>query len=194
MKTDSVIGTSRDWSADDLDSLRIQDKARKGRKTGKLFAIVTGSLVILFGVAGALASLRSRKPVVEVAVARKPDFGSREVLLNASGYVTPRRRATIAAKIAGRVTDVLFDEGTRVQEGQLLATLDDSDAKKALDAAKADRDSSQAAIADLQVQLKNAEIQLHRAEQLQKAGVQTVEQLDNRGLRERPQRSDLGGR
>jgi RND family efflux transporter MFP subunit len=50
--------------------------------------------------------------------------------------------------------------------------------KKALDSAKADRDSSQAAIADFQVQLKFAQIELRRAEQLQQAGVQTQEQLD----------------
>jgi len=61
----------------------------------------------------------------------------------------------------------------------LLATLDDSDVRKALDAAKADYESSKAAIADLQVQLRNAQIQLRRAEQLQTAGVQTQEQLDN---------------
>ncbi len=64
-------------------------------------------------------------------------------------------------------------------EGQLLATLDDSDVKRALDSAKADRDASRAAIADYEVQLKNAQIALHRAEQLQKAGVQTQEALDN---------------
>jgi RND family efflux transporter MFP subunit len=65
-----------------------------------------------------------------------------------------------------------------VHAGQLLATLDDSDTKRALDSAKADRDASQAAIADFQVQLKFAQIQLRRADQLQKAGIQTQEQLD----------------
>jgi RND family efflux transporter MFP subunit len=74
---------------------------------------------------------------------------------------------------------VFFDEGTHVSQGQLLATLDDSDARRALDSAKADRDTTQAAIADYEVQLKNARIQLHRAQQLQNAGVQTQEQLDN---------------
>jgi RND family efflux transporter MFP subunit len=179
MKADSAVSTPLDLSGHSLDALRIHEAARKGRKAGKLFAIVTGSLVILCGFVGALASLRNQKPVVRVAVAQRPQSGGREVLLNASGYVTPRRRATIAAKITGRVTGVFFDEGTRVHEGQLLATLDDSDVKKALDAAKADRNASQAAIADLQVQLKNAELQLHRAEQLQQAGVLTQELLDN---------------
>jgi RND family efflux transporter MFP subunit len=117
--------------------------------------------------------------MVEIATAAKPDRDGRQTLLNASGYVTPRRRATIAAKITGRVTAVFFDEGTHVREGQLLATLDDSDVRRALDAAKADRNSAQAAIADYEVQLRNARIELHRAEQLQKAGVQTQQALDN---------------
>jgi len=64
-------------------------------------------------------------------------------------------------------------------EGQLLATLDDSDTRRALDSAKADRDSSQAAIADYEVQLRNAEIELRRAQQLVKEGVQTQQALDS---------------
>ena len=117
--------------------------------------------------------------MVDVATAATPKVDGGQTLLNASGYVTPRRRATIAAKITGRVTGVFFDEGTHVHDGQLLATLDDSDAKRALDAAKADRDASQAAIADFEVQLKNAEIELYRARELQKAGIQTQQALDN---------------
>jgi HlyD family secretion protein len=167
----------------DLGSLRIHEGQRKGSKVGKVLAIFFGGLVILAGIAGGVYAFWNQKPLVEVTTVHKPvGAGGREALLNASGYVTPRRRATIAAKITGRVTGVFFDEGTRVQEGQLLATLDDADVQKALSSAKADRDSSQAAIADLQVQLKNAQIELHRADQLQKAGVQTQEQLDTASM------------
>jgi RND family efflux transporter MFP subunit len=163
----------------DLGSLRIHDGQRHGSKVGKGLAIFFGVLVILGGIAGGVYAFWNQKPVVQVAVVHKPvGAGGREALLNASGYVTPRRRATIAAKITGRVTGVFFDEGTVVKEGQLLATLDDSDVQKALASAKADKDSTQASIADLQVQLKNANIELHRADQLQQAGVQTQEQLD----------------
>jgi len=163
----------------DLGSLRIHEGQRKGSKLGKGLAIFFGVLVILAGITGGVYAFWNQKTVVEVATVHKPvGAGGREALLNASGYVTPRRRATIAAKITGRVTGVYFDEGTVVKEGQLLATLDDSDVQKALSAAKADKDSTEAAIADLQVQLKNATIELHRADQLQKAGVQTQEQLD----------------
>jgi HlyD family secretion protein len=165
----------------DLGSLRIDDRHRPGSSWGKRLAIFFGLLVVVAGLSGGVYALWNQKPVVEVTVAQKSaaGLGGREALLNASGYVTPRRRATIAAKITGRVTGVFFDEGTHVNEGQLLATLDDSDVRKALQAAKADYDASKAAIADYEVQLRNARIQLNRAEQLQKAGVETQEQLDN---------------
>jgi len=166
----------------DLGSLRIHEGQRKGSKLGKGLAIFFGGLVLLAGIAGGVYAFWNQKPLVEVTTVRNPaGAGGREALLNASGYVTPRRRATIAAKITGRVTGVFFDEGTRVREGQLLASLDDSDVRRALDSAKADRDSAQAGIADWQVQLRNAQTELRRADQLQKAGVQTQEQLDNAG-------------
>jgi len=165
----------------DLGSLRIQDGQRSQSRMGRRVLYASIPVLIFASIVVAAYAFRSQKPVVEVATAAKPEAGGRQALLNASGYITPRRRATIAAKITGRVTGVFFDEGTRVAEGQLLATLDDADVKRALDSAKADRDASQAAIADYEVQLKNAQILLHRAEQLQKAGVQTQEALDNAG-------------
>jgi RND family efflux transporter MFP subunit len=162
----------------DLSSLRISDTKRTNPRSSRRW-IWIALAVILFGMAGAAAfAFRNRKVEVEVATASKPATGPAGVL-NASGYVTPRRRATIAAKITGRVTGVFFDEGTRVTEGQLLATLDDSDARRALDSAKADRDSSQAAILDFEVQLKNAEIELKRSQQLLKEGVSTQQALDS---------------
>src|SRR5271163_2462755 len=173
------MATSSTPPKPDLGSLRIHDGQRKGSKTGKRIGIVLLVLVLLAGIAAAAYAFRNTKPIVDVATASKAEVGGRAALLNASGYVTPRRRATIAAKITGRVTSVHFDEGTHVQEGQLLATLDDSDVQRQLESAKADRDTSQAAIADFQVQLKNAELELARAQKLQAAGVQTQEALDN---------------
>jgi HlyD family secretion protein len=168
-----------DTSKPDLGSLRIHDGQRSKSGMGKR-VVYAAIPVLIFGAIVATAfALRNQKPVVEVATVSKPEAGGPLTALNASGYVTPRRRATIAAKITGRVTGVFFDEGTRVKEGQLLATLDDSDYKRALDSAKADRDASQAAIADLEVQLRNAEITLKRAQKLREAGIQTQEALDN---------------
>jgi RND family efflux transporter MFP subunit len=173
------MATPLDSPRPDLGSLRIHDGQRAKSGMGKRIVYAGIPVLIFAGIVVAAYAFRNQKPVVEVTTVLKPDAGGQQTALNASGYITPRRRATIAAKITGRVTGVFFDEGTRVAEGQLLATLDDSDLRRALDSAKADRDSSQAAIADFEVQLKNAQIELRRAEQLQKAGVQTQEALDN---------------
>src|SRR5260370_34619715 len=148
----------------DLVSLRILYGQLIQSKMVKRLFYASIPVFIFAGIVAGTYALRSQKPVVEVATAAKPNVGGPQALLNASGYIPPRRRATIAAKITGRVTGVFFDEGTRVAEGQLLATLDDADVKRALDSAKADRDAAQAAIADYEVQLKNAQILLHRAE------------------------------
>jgi RND family efflux transporter MFP subunit len=179
MESRALMATTEIHPKADLGSLRIHDKHRSGGKAGKWIAYATAVLgVAVLGV-GATLKFRDQTPIVEVVTATKPEAGGRSAILNASGYVTPRRRATIAAKITGRVTGVFFDEGTHVHEGQLLATLDDSDVKKALETAKANRDSAQAAIADYQVQLKFAEIEMRRAEELHKAAVQSQEQLDS---------------
>lgn len=135
-------------------------------------------MLLALVVVGGVYAYMHQTPAVEVAEAQQPQTGPQAVL-NASGYVTPQRRATVAAKITGRVTGVFFTEGLHVQTGYVLATLDDSDAQRTLASAKADRDATQAGILDLQVQLKNAQIELHRAQELQEAGVQTQEALDN---------------
>lgn len=163
----------------DLASLRIDDAQRGRGNAGKRLILLIGGLILFAGLGTGVVALRGRSPEVEVAVAQQPRVGGREALLNASGYVTPRRRATIAAKITGLVTGVYFDEGSHVREGQLLARLDDSDVRKALESAKRDRDSTNAAVHDYEVQLRNAQITLRRTEQLQQAGIDTQEQLDS---------------
>jgi RND family efflux transporter MFP subunit len=163
----------------DLGSLRIDDRSRTSGSSGKRTAAIVVVLALLVAAGAALFFLKGRTPMVEVALARTASDPRAQALLNASGYVTPRRRATVAAKITGRVTGVFFDEGVHVRDQQELATLDDSDVRRALDSAKADRDASEAAIADFEVQLKYAEVELKRADSLQAAGVQSQEALDN---------------
>jgi len=174
-----LTDTSADSPRPDLGALRIREGQRSTSGMGKRVVYATIPVVIFAGIVAAAFAFRNQKPVVEVTTVAKPEAGGAQTALNASGYITPRRRATIAAKITGRVTGVFFDEGTRVNEGQLLSTLDDSDYKRSLDSAKADRDAAQAGIADLEVQLRNALIELKRAQQLRDAGVQTQEALDN---------------
>jgi len=92
----------------DLGSLRISDTKRNATRSSKRWLWLTLGAVLLVLLAVGASAFRERKPQVEVATAAKPATGPTGVL-NASGYITPRRRATIAAKITGRVTSVLFD-------------------------------------------------------------------------------------
>lgn len=162
----------------DLGSLRIDDKSRRASKRAPrlgLFAAALGALVLIGGL---LLAFRPRTPVVEVAAARPANDVRAQALLNASGYVTPRRRATVAAKVTGRIDQILAEEGMQVKAGQVLATLDCAQQSAALQSARTDRDATAAALADLQVQLANAERELTRAKNLREAGVNSQQALD----------------
>src|SRR6202158_2488741 len=169
---------SSNISTHDLSSLKIDDRARTSRGIGKklgLFSAIIGAFVLL---AAAVFAFRTQKPTVEIAVARGGNDAKASALLNASGYVTPRRRSTIAAKITGRVTGLFFAEGAHVKTGQILATLDDADTQVRLNSAKAERNATFATIEDLQVNLANAERELNRAQQLLDTGVGTSQTVD----------------
>ena len=162
----------------DLSSLRIDDRSRRRSKNGKrlgLFAATVGAVLLL---ASLLLAFRSQKPIVEVATARPATGAEAEALLNASGYITPRRRATVAAKVTGRVEQIYAEEGLRVKSGQVLATLDCSQPNAALTSAKSDRDATAAALADLQIQSANADREAVRAQGLHSAGVISPQALD----------------
>jgi RND family efflux transporter MFP subunit len=116
--------------------------------------------------------------VVEVVAARPVSADTQAPLLNASGYVTPRRRATVAAKITARVVKMNAEEGIRVRKGDVLALLDESDARVRLNSAIADRDATSAALQDLQVNLANAERELRRTQELKTGGVMSQQSLD----------------
>jgi len=164
-------------SRPDLSGLRIDERARETSNAHGGRLVLIGAAVVL-AVVVALLLVRGRPPVVEVAAARAATSGEAVTLLNASGYVTPRLRATIAAKITARVVDVLVDEGMVVAKGQLLARLDHSDARRRLNAARTARDATAALIANLEVNLGNATRELRRQQDLEREGVASVQALD----------------
>jgi RND family efflux transporter MFP subunit len=162
----------------DLGSLRIDDRSRGGRGLGKRLGIFAAALGALVLIGGLLLAFRTQKPVVEVATARPATGARADALLNASGYVTPRRRATVAAKVTGRVEQIYAEEGLRVKSGQVLATLDCAQPNAALVSAKTDRDATAAALSDLEVQSANADREYQRAQGLRSAGVISPQALD----------------
>jgi RND family efflux transporter MFP subunit len=115
---------------------------------------------------------------VSTARAQATEAGSVATVLNASGYVEPRRRATVAAKITGRVTEVLVDEGMVVEKGQVLARLDDADARRRADATRANRDVARAALEEISVNLDDARRRYRRTQELFEDGVASEQDLD----------------
>ena len=163
----------------DLGSLKIDDRARRPGGMGKKLGIFAAALGVLILVGSLVLAFRGQKPLVEVAAARAAGDARAQALLNASGYVTPRRRATVAAKVTGRVEQIYAEEGLQVKSGQVLAILDCSQPNAALASAKSDRDATGAALSDLEVQLGNADRELTRAKSLRAAGVNSVQALDS---------------
>src|SRR2546427_8600878 len=149
----------------DLSALRIDEHARRDPKRLTWRPIGAGLALLLVVSAVLWFVLREKAPEIEVTPVRA-DKGGRPTLLNASGYVTPRQRATIAAKITARVNEIHVDEGMHVEAGQVLARLDDSDARARLASASAHRDATAATVVDLRVNLEDAQRELRRVEEL----------------------------
>lgn len=91
--------------------------------------------------------------------------------LMASGYIVARREATIAAEITGRITDILVEEGMKVEKGQIIAKLDDTLAITERDVAEARRKSALSGIKSLQAQLREAKDETERRQKLYRSGV-----------------------
>ncbi|MCX7830912.1 MAG: efflux RND transporter periplasmic adaptor subunit, partial [Acidobacteria bacterium] len=100
------------------------------------------------------------------------------VVLNASGYVTPRRKSTVAAKITGRVKEIFVDEGSEVKEGQLLALLDESDAKATLSRAVSAKEIVEASLKGTKAKLEESERNLKRGEELFNSGFLDEQSFD----------------
>jgi RND family efflux transporter MFP subunit len=172
------MGTQPSIPVRDLSALKINDTARKTSKGGKRLGFLVAGVLVLFLVVSLVYHFRDPKLFVEVTTARNAATAPEQALLNASGYVTPRRRSSVAAKVTGRVIEVDTDEGMHVKEGQIIARLDCAEFDAAFASTRADRIATLATIDDLQVNLANAERELKRTQQLTDAGIGTAQALD----------------
>ncbi|MEO5626703.1 MAG: efflux RND transporter periplasmic adaptor subunit [Dokdonella sp.] len=105
---------------------------------------------------------------VEAATAAAPasnDSGSTAVL-QATGYVTARRQATVSAQITGTMLDVLIEEGEHVEAGQVLAHLEDTAQQATLKLAQAQLASAKALVGQYQAQLAQSHRDLARQQEL----------------------------
>jgi RND family efflux transporter MFP subunit len=121
---------------------------------------------------------RERPLEVETVVVTERAAGTQASVLNASGYVTARRRATVSSKITGKVIEVNVEEGMAVKQGQVLARLDDATLRAALVLAEAQTEASRRVLRETEVRLDEAKVTLGRRRQLDKEGLTTQADLD----------------
>jgi RND family efflux transporter MFP subunit len=105
--------------------------------------------------------------------------GTQAAVLNASGYVVARRRATVSSKITGKVVEVDVEEGKNVVQGQVLARLDDSSPRAALALAEAQAEAARHTLRENEVRLDQARLNERRAAQLLKERIVSQSQLDD---------------
>jgi len=164
---------------DELASLRIDKSARGSGGRGALIAVV----LLLVAVAGGLFYWARREPVVEIrtaeAAVRSGAAGAPNAVLNASGYVTARRRATVSSKVTGKVMEIFVEEGKAVRQGQVLARLDDSQLRAMLNVDEAQLNAAKRATTENEARLREAELTLGRRQQLVKEKVISRAELDS---------------
>jgi len=156
----------------------------RGHK-GLLIAAIAILVLAVIG-AGAWFLLAHRAVEVRTATAVAPSSGTADAgaVLQATGYVTARRQATVSAQITGTLTEVLIEEGDRVRKGQVLARLEDNALRASLDAARANAAAARAGVVQTQAQLDQSLRDADRAEALVGRGLvskQLAEQARTQG-------------
>jgi HlyD family secretion protein len=161
-----------------LDDLRIErNDARASRPNRWLWTLLV--LVLVAAIAAGVCFTQAKAVEVTAAPVRVVASGGGGLtVLNASGYVTARRKATISAKVTGKVTEVLVEEGMRVKAGQVLARLDDSNVKTSLDVAESQMESARLNLEETRALLKQADNEFHRQTELATLKITSQSDLD----------------
>jgi RND family efflux transporter MFP subunit len=151
-----------------LGQLRIDRTAEQRARIPRGWWIAAGVTAVVLALAAAALLLRAGGRFdVEAATAEPPaQGGAATAILQATGYVTARREATVSAQITGTLTQVLIEEGDHVKEGQILARLDGTAQEAALAQARAGLQAAEATRAQIQAQLEQAQRDLVRNEDL----------------------------
>jgi HlyD family secretion protein len=157
---------------EDLAALKIDHSERgSGGRRGVWTAILAGLLIVAAGGWYWTSRLQAATVKVASAVVKADGSSGPGAVLDASGYVIARRRATVSSKVTGKVVEVFVEEGQSVRQGQVLARLDDSQTRAALAYADAQLSASRKSFAEDEARLREAQLNLQRRERLLKDGV-----------------------
>jgi RND family efflux transporter MFP subunit len=163
-------------STPDLSSLRIErsDDPPPGRAGRGPFLLAAVLALALLGAAAWWLALRPGQALaVHAATVNASGGGSASGAgITANGYVVARTRASVSAKILGRLSTLRVHEGSFIKANDIIATIDDADFQAQLAAARA-------AEAQVAVQITQAKRDLHRAEQLSTEKLNSVADLED---------------
>jgi len=153
--------------ADLLKQLRIErDDVPEPNRTGWFWLVITLLVIALLGLGiWRLSSKNKQTLSVQTALVSATNTVSATVL-DASGYVVARRMATVAAKVTGRLSEVLIEEGMQVEKDQVLARLESTDADAQYALARAQLLAAQSRLSEVQAQLIQAQTQAQRLAEL----------------------------
>jgi RND family efflux transporter MFP subunit len=163
---------------DELAALRIDRTDESGSSRRWIGWVVMLLLLGGAGVAGWAWLTRERPVEVQVATVSSRDPGMRAAVLNATGYVTARRRATVSSKVTGKVTEINVEEGMEVKQGQVLARLEDTTLRANLALGEAQVESARKSVVENEVRLKEAQLLLARIAELRRRGLATPADVD----------------
>ena len=165
--------------SDRISKLKIDRSADKTASRGRLLPAIGIAAVAVVAIWLIVLRPGSSGVLIETEVARKPpSVAAANSVLDASGYVVARRQATVSSKVTGKVEQVFIEEGMRVEEGQVVATLDDSTQQAQLELALAQVDSARAALAEIEAQLRNARLDRDRTRDLAGRDLASKSSLD----------------
>ncbi|OPY17125.1 efflux RND transporter periplasmic adaptor subunit [Syntrophus aciditrophicus] len=154
---------------EDLSRLTI-DKSdrtvRKRRRLQPLYWTAAGLLLVILLVSLYLTGRLVPAIAVDTAAVSRIYPSQTFSLLNASGYVAAQRKAAVASKITGRLISLSVEEGSRVKAGEVIARLEDEDARAARDQAAANLKSARADTAQMRAELQDADLNYSRKKQL----------------------------
>ena len=157
-------------NGDLLRQLKIERHQREAvHATPLRWPWIAGAVVLILlalGIGGWWMFAHRPVAVQTITAAAPGNGGEAGAVLQATGYVTARRQATVSAQITGTLTDVLIEEGDHVSKGQVLARLEDSAYRANLDAAKASALAAKAQLGQLRAQLAQARHDAERQDAL----------------------------
>lgn len=163
-------------SPDDLSRLRIDRAAITRPRRRRRWWQLAMALVLVAGVAGWF--LRPHPVTVQTAAVVTTFPSQQYVVLNATGYVVPQRKAAIASKATGRLDWLGVAEGSRVKSGEVIARLDNRDVVAQAQSAAASVNAARAALAQAEADARDAAAQLRRDEELVTKGFVSRAALD----------------